>query len=64
MYVYVSDLDWVMEQLTDAGVPVLREAQDLPWGERIVTVADTDGNQSRSASRPGEADEFPTRERS
>ena len=44
MYVYVSDLDRVVEQLTDAGLPVLREAQDMPWGERIATVADTDGN--------------------
>ena len=44
MYVYVSDLDGVIEQLRGSGVEVLREPEDMPWGERIATVADPEGN--------------------
>jgi lactoylglutathione lyase len=44
MYVYVADLDGMLSQLTHAAVPVLREPEDMPWGERIATVADPDGN--------------------
>lgn len=44
MYVYVSDLDGVVKQLRSAGVQVLREPEDMPWGERIATVADREGN--------------------
>jgi lactoylglutathione lyase len=44
MYVYVSDLDGTVRRLADAGVPVLREPEDMPWGERIATVADPEGN--------------------
>lgn len=37
-----------------AQVTLLREAEDMPWGERIATVADPEGNpvalcQTRSA---------------
>lgn len=44
MYVYVSDLDEAVRGLADADVPVLREPEDMPWGERIATVADPEGN--------------------
>ena len=44
MYVYVEDLDGTFAHLVDAGVAVLREPEDMPWGERIGTVADPDGN--------------------
>jgi lactoylglutathione lyase len=44
MYVYVADLDGMLSQLADAAVPILREPEDMPWGERIATVADTEGN--------------------
>jgi lactoylglutathione lyase len=44
MYVYVGDLDRMVRQLADSGVPVLRDPEDMPWGERIATVADTEGN--------------------
>jgi lactoylglutathione lyase len=27
-----------------AGVTVLNEAEDMPWGERVAFVADPDGN--------------------
>src|SRR5690242_13074020 len=44
MYVYVADLDGMVRQLADADVPILREPEDMPWGERIATVADPEGN--------------------
>ena len=44
MYVYVEDLDATVEQLRSGGVPVLREPEDMPWGERIASVSDPDGN--------------------
>jgi lactoylglutathione lyase len=44
MYVYVGDLDGVLRRLADAEVRVLRDPEEMPWGERIATVADTEGN--------------------
>jgi lactoylglutathione lyase len=44
MYVYVPDLETLVERLRSEGVPILRDPEDMPWGERIATVADPDGN--------------------
>jgi lactoylglutathione lyase len=44
MYLYVPDLDGLVRQLAGAGVAIMREPEDMPWGERIATVADPDGN--------------------
>lgn len=44
MYLYVSDLDQLVEQLRNVGVRVLRDPEAMPWGERIATVADPEGN--------------------
>jgi lactoylglutathione lyase len=44
MYVYVADLDGMVRRLADADVPILRDPEDIPWGERIATVADPEGN--------------------
>lgn len=44
MYVYVADLDSIVDLLRTAGVEIVREPEDMPWGERIATVADPDGN--------------------
>jgi lactoylglutathione lyase len=44
MYLYVDDLDATVEELRGQGVAVLREAEDMPWGERIASVSDPDGN--------------------
>lgn len=38
MYVYVADLDGIVSQLAEADVPILRDPEDMPWGERIATV--------------------------
>ena len=44
MYLYVTDLDGLIAQLRGLGMRVLRDPEDMPWGERIATVADTEGN--------------------
>jgi lactoylglutathione lyase len=44
MYVYVDDLEAMLARLIEANVMVLCEAEDTPWGERIATVADPEGN--------------------
>ena len=44
VYVYVADLDGIVRRLADADVPILRYPEDMPWGERIATVADPEGN--------------------
>jgi lactoylglutathione lyase len=44
MYLYVDDLDALVERLRENGVQVLRVPEDMPWGERIASVVDPDGN--------------------
>ena len=44
MYVYVDDLDAVMAELREDGIPILADVADMPWGERVATIADPDGN--------------------
>lgn len=44
MYLYVDDLDHTIATLRDNGVTVLKEPEDVPWGERIATVMDADDN--------------------
>ena len=44
MYVYVGDLDALVARLRQGGVTVLHDPEDMPWGERIASVTDPDGN--------------------
>jgi len=44
MFVYVDAVDAVVGDLRGAGVPVLGEPADMPWGERLAYVEDPDGN--------------------
>lgn len=44
MYVYVEDLDATLARLIETHVVVLREAEHMPWGERIATITDPEGN--------------------
>jgi lactoylglutathione lyase len=44
MYMYVDNLADTVERLRDDGVEVLREPEDMPWGERIAAVTDPDRN--------------------
>jgi lactoylglutathione lyase len=53
LWVYADDCDAAMEGLTAAGVRVLEEPTDRPWGERVARVLDPDGNAVLVASRAG-----------
>lgn len=44
MYVYVDDLDTLVTDLRNDGIPVLANVADMPWGERVATIVDPDGN--------------------
>ena len=44
LFVYVDDVDAAVEHLRRADVQVLREPEDMFWGERLAYVADPDGN--------------------
>lgn len=44
LFVYVDDVDRCVEQLQTAGAAVLRQPEDMFWGERVAYVADPEGN--------------------
>ena len=44
LFVYVDDVDAEVDQLRRVDVQVLREPEDMFWGERLAYVADPDGN--------------------
>jgi lactoylglutathione lyase len=44
LFVYVDDVDSAIRSMEAAGVPVLREPENMPWGERVAFVADPEGN--------------------
>src|SRR4051794_17437628 len=44
LFVYVDDVDETVERLRARHVRVMREPQDMQWGERVAYVADPDGN--------------------
>lgn len=44
MFVYVADVDELVPQLRAEGVTILKDPADMPWGERIASIADPDGN--------------------
>jgi lactoylglutathione lyase len=55
LFVYVERVDEVIDALRDAGVTVLREPIDMPWGERLGFVSDPEGNLVTLAqNRPAE----------
>jgi lactoylglutathione lyase len=44
LWVYAGDCDAAVERLRAAGVRIVDEPADQPWGERIARVLDPDGN--------------------
>ena len=42
--IYADDVDAAVDALRAAGVPVLAEPADQPWGDRIAYVEDPEGN--------------------
>ncbi|WP_170147585.1 VOC family protein [Micromonospora phaseoli] len=51
LWVYVADCAAAVARLAEAGVEVLAEPQAQPWGERMATVRDPDGNRVLVADR-------------
>jgi lactoylglutathione lyase len=45
LWVYTDDCDGAVERLRRAGVKVVEEPTEQPWGERVARVLDPDGNQ-------------------
>lgn len=43
-WVYVDDVDASFEELRSIGVEVVTEPKDEPWGERVASIRDPDGN--------------------
>ena len=52
LWVYADDCDAALERLRAAGVTVVDEPVDQPWGERVAKVEDPDGHRIYVASRP------------
>jgi lactoylglutathione lyase len=44
IWVYVDDVDRVVEELRSTGRRILAEPEDQPWGERMARVRDPAGN--------------------
>ena len=55
LWVYADDCDTAVDKLRAAGVPVLEEPADQPWGERMAAVTDPDGNRVIVATRAPES---------
>jgi lactoylglutathione lyase len=45
LWVYTEDCDAAVSRLRSAGVEIVEEPADQPWGERIARVLDPDGNE-------------------
>jgi aminoglycoside 6'-N-acetyltransferase len=45
MWIYVDDCDLAFARFRDAGVTIVDEPADQPWGERIARLLDPDGNE-------------------
>jgi lactoylglutathione lyase len=43
IWVYTDDVDAAVADLRSAGVRVIAEPADQPWGERVASLADPDG---------------------
>lgn len=54
LWVYADDCDAGIDRLRDGGVRVIQEPMDQPWGERMATVVDPDGNRVIIAARSPE----------
>ena len=52
MFIYVEDVDAALEMLGGSGTAVLKDPEDMPWGERIAYVLDPDGNPVALANAP------------
>ena len=52
LWAYADDCDAAVERLRAAGVRIVEEPVDQPWGERVARVEDPDGNAVIIGSPP------------
>jgi lactoylglutathione lyase len=52
IWLYTDDVDAAVSDLRSAGVPVVAEPADQPWGERVASVADPDGYVVHIGAKP------------
>jgi lactoylglutathione lyase len=52
LWAYTDDCDAAVERLRTAGITVVEEPADQPWGERVARVLDPDGNLVLVGARP------------
>lgn len=52
LWVYAHDCDEAVAGLRAAGVTIVQEPADQPWGERMAVVNDPDGNTITIGQRP------------
>lgn len=45
LWLYCDDVDAEIDALRAAGVEIVREPEDMEWGERMAAVRDPDGNE-------------------
>jgi lactoylglutathione lyase len=45
LWLYCDDVDSEVEILRAAGVEIVREPEDMEWGERMAAILDPDGNE-------------------
>jgi uncharacterized glyoxalase superfamily protein PhnB len=55
VYVYVDDVDARCRRARAAGARIESEPEDKPWGDRMYTARDREGNQWYFATRRGVA---------
>ena len=48
---YADDVDETVAMIAARDVPVLREPEEMPWGERMAYVVDPDGNPVQITQR-------------
>ena len=53
IWLYTDDVDAAFAQLRDAGVSVISEPADQPWGERVASLSDPDGYTVHIGSEAG-----------
>ena len=51
LWIYTEEVDATIERLRGAGVAIIDEPRDQPWGERVAKVEDPDGIHVHVASR-------------
>jgi len=54
LWFYVSDVDAAFEAVLRSGGVSVREPTDMPWGERVAQIRDTDGNLVNLAAEGAE----------